>query len=247
MSAVSAPANADLIFFDEDGGKSSPLGLYNFDLETGISTLRATVEGTQRFFSMTVRPSDGTVFCVDSAENDLYTIDVDTGSFTYVAPLGGDDFVANITFDPTSDILYGLERNQRRFFEIDQITGQRTPIGTTSFTRAGLAFSPDGTLYGTTSGGKLYQVDPATAVDTLIGGVEGLLTEDATFTSSGQMFVCDFGGEIYTYNTSTGVRQLVGTTGMGSGLLGIIEIPEPATICLLCLGGLGLLHKRKRA
>ena len=80
-------ANAELVYFEEDGGSGNPRGLYNFDLQTNESTLRATVGGSERFFSMAMRPSDGTVFAID-ADSRLHTIDTDTGATSLVAETG---------------------------------------------------------------------------------------------------------------------------------------------------------------
>jgi DNA-binding beta-propeller fold protein YncE len=251
--AQRAPAEFLVYFKEDDGGGNR--GLYNFDPVTGVSTLRTPVGGTERFFALAARPSDGTVFAVDPGNNGLYTINIDTGAFRLVASLGGSNDVANFAFNPLTDTLYGLGRNSHGLFIIDPTTGQRTPVGTTSATRAGLDFAPGGDLFGTTIDGLLYRLDPANANETLIGGSRGLLVEDAAFTAAGEMFVTDFSGGIYRYDTATGARTLVGTTGLG--LLGIIAgpgiapAPEPAGLTLIGLGGLILLGhswlRRRRA
>ena len=236
----------NLVYFEEDGGGGNPRGLYNFDTATGISTLRASVGGTQRFFSLATRPSDGTIFAIATDTNSLYTMNINTGATNFVASVVDTDFVANIAFSPNST-LYGLERNNRGLFTINQTTGLRTPIGTTSDVRAGLDFSPNGRLFGLGEeqgpSSALFQIDPATAVDTFVGNNATFvqLPEDAAFSADGSMFITDFFGAIFQVNTSTGAKTLVGTTGMGTGLLGLIPVPEPPGFWLAACGAIGVI------
>src|SRR5262245_47773459 len=58
-----------LIYIEEDGGGGNPRGLYNFDTNTGISTFRAPLADTSRFYGLAVRPPDGTVFTVSPDES----------------------------------------------------------------------------------------------------------------------------------------------------------------------------------
>jgi hypothetical protein len=248
---------AVLVYFEEDGGGGNPRGFYNYETTTGISTLRTAVSGTERYFALTERPSDGKVFGIRTISpgfatwnNDIFQIDIDTGISILMGTFTTTDAVANITFDPVTGKLYGVERNARRFFEINQTSWTQIPIGTTSAARAGLDFAPDGTLFGI-GGGPLYKVNKGTAVDTLVGGVSStLLFEDAAFTPAGEMFVSTFGGGIYRYNTLTGARTFVSSTGMGNGLLGIMPeptvVPEPTCLCLLASATFaGLLFRRR--
>lgn len=243
---TASPCRAStLVYFEADGGAGNPRGLYNFDTSTGISTLRAAVGGTDTFFAMAARPTDGTVFAVGGTGNEnLYTIDINSGVFNLVGSLGTTD-ITNIAFDPTTSVLYGLGRNTQQFYSIDQTTGARTAIGMTTATRAGLDFSPSGVLYGTTVSGILYDVNPATAADTLVGGSgsSSQLIEDAAFTPTGDMFVTNFHGSIYQVNTLNGALTLVGSTGMGDGLVGLVAepVPEPGTVVLLGFGVAAIL------
>src|SRR5687767_2001450 len=83
--SMAACVNAEtLIYFDENGGNGNPRGLYNFDTETGLSTLRTTVAGDERFFAMAIRQSDHQVFAV-SLDSELYTININTGAPTLIA------------------------------------------------------------------------------------------------------------------------------------------------------------------
>src|SRR5204862_3744570 len=78
--ALSPVRSAQLIYFDE-----SPRGLYTYDTTTGVSSLRAAMIGSERFFGMDRRPSDGSIFAVDLFRAGLWTINRDTGSTQLIA------------------------------------------------------------------------------------------------------------------------------------------------------------------
>ncbi len=224
-TAVAASA-VELICFDENGGGGNPRGLYNFDTDTGIITLRTTVGGSERFFSLAQRPSDGVIYAMQVNDSNLHTIDVDTGAFQFVAATGLAT-IADIAFDPNTDKLYGLGRNTSLLYEIDPEDGSSTQIGNASPVRSGLAFSSDGTLYGLdVHTGDLYTIDVNTAQPTLVGGSgpDPNTIEDATMTSDGRMFFTDWPGQIYEIDLDTGARTFLGDTGMGSGLSGMIAL-----------------------
>lgn len=240
-------ASADIIiYFDEDGGAGNPRGLYNFDPATGISTLRTTVGGSQRFFSLTERPSNGTVYAIDPLSSQIYTMDIDTGATSFLSTTMNDT-IADIAFDPISDTLYGLGRNSSQLWEINPDTGSASLIGNTGPVRAGIAFSDSGTMYGLgVNTGDLYSIDPSTAQSTLIGGSgpqPGTL-EDADMTR-GNLYFTDFDGDIFHSDPATGDRTLLGNSGMGNGLVGMIAIPTPGT-GLLLIGAAAVSTRRRR-
>ena len=224
---LGVPALADtLVYFEEDGG-AGPRGLYNFDSATGVSTLRTTVGGTQRFFGLVTQPGTGLVYASDPANTStLWTLDINTGAATQVGPINGDT-IADITFDPATGVLYGMGRNSSRLYTISISTGAPTLVGTSDAqVRCGLTFSPSGQLYAFSTTGILYSVDKTTAAATLIGGgVPGSLVEDAEFTSDGHLYFTSFYGQIYRVDPATGGATQVGDTGAGTGLLGIIAAP----------------------
>ncbi len=247
------PASAALlVFYDENGYEDKPSGLYNFDTDTGVVTFRAAISKYYRFFGMDVRPSDGTVFGVNThwdSSGSLWTIDIDTGGTTLIGPTGVNGSVG-LAFDPFSGNLYGLAGTQN-LYSVDTSTGAFTFIGSAGQVGRGLSFSPDGQLFGFNADGDLYTVDPMSGETTAVGGSgnpipEISICEDSTFTRAGELYATDyyFGG-IYRTDIITGNGVLIGTTGMGDGLLGLIEVPEPATVFLLGLGGLAVLRKRR--
>ncbi|RJP34289.1 MAG: hypothetical protein C4547_11250 [Phycisphaerales bacterium] len=226
LVAADGSRAVELICFDENGGNGNPRGLYNFDTDTGNITLRTTVGGNERFFSLAQRPSDGTVFAVQVNASNLFTIDVDTGAFQFVAATGLDT-VADISFDPRTDKLYGLGRNSSLLYEIDPGNGASRQIGNAAPVRSGISFAPDGTLYGLdVFSGDLYTIDINTAQPTRVGGSgpDPNTIEDATMTADGRMFFTDWPGQIYEIDLDTGARTLLGDTRMGTGLSGLVTL-----------------------
>src|SRR5262249_11179047 len=138
-------------------------------------------------------------------------------------------------FDPTTGVLYGMDRNEPYgLYTIDPATGTPTLVGNSSeAARCGMICSASGQLYGFSIDGILATIDQTTGAATA-GGGSSLATspvEDATFTPSGELYLTTFFGEIYRIDVSTGQHTLVGNSGSGSGLLGIIAAPGAAHVC----------------
>ncbi|MCA9277760.1 MAG: hypothetical protein H6815_03130 [Phycisphaeraceae bacterium] len=227
--SLSAACADDLIYFEENGGGGLPRGLYTLDPNTGTAVLRATVGGTERFFSMAQQPGTGTVFAVSVPGNTgLWTIDVDTGATTFVGSTGIET-LGDITFHPTTGQMLAIERNgPYRIYEINPATASATLLSTSNANaRCGLQFDAVGTLFGFGINGGISQVDATTGNTTFIGGPTNLLVlEDATFDSSGTMFVTDFDGDVFRADPATGQLTLVHNTGMGTGLCGIVAVSD---------------------
>jgi hypothetical protein len=247
LGALSYQARgALLVYFDEDGGPGWQRGLYNFDTQTGLSTFRAAVPGVQRFFAMDTRLSDMTIFAVD-LDGGLWRVNIDTGTPTFIGPTGIAE-VAGIAIHPTTNQVFALQNNGG-LYALNPLNGASIFIGPTpGGVDRGLSFSPAGDLFGFTDNGWLYHIDPATGHTSAVGGsgnpVIGI-SEDSTFTRAGELFGTDFGGQLFQTNPVTGDGWLIGTTGpLDVGLLGLIEVPEPAALWLLAAGGLTVARRR---
>jgi hypothetical protein len=236
--ALATPSFADhFVYIDEDGGGAGPRGFYDFDSDTGLSTLRVTLGGTQRFFGLCVQPATGRIFATDPVSNNvssLWTIDLPTGTPTFIANINvPNETIADITFDPTTGVMYGMGRNTSNLYTIDPATAAATLIGTSDpNVRCGLCSGPTGTLYAYTTTGVLYRVDKVTAAATFVGGapLPGVLVEDAELGPSGDLFFTSYFGTLWRTSLTTGLSSQVGDTGNGSGLIGIVVAPG-ATGC----------------
>ncbi len=238
---IAAPTLAeDLILFEENGGANGPRGLYDLDSDTGNITLRTTVAGSERIFSMTTDPSTGDVYAMDPAAERLYTIDVDTGVISTIGDISGiSSFMADITFD-SGGTLWGLDRDPpQTLYKVDLDTLTVIPQGNTTHVCAGLTWL-DGTLYGFNLKGTLFEIDPNTGNDTPIGGGGGdYLIEDATAGADGMLYFTDWAGDVFRVNPSGGSKTGLVNTGNGTGCLGIIgEQPTPPTCITLSNDGL---------
>ena len=245
---------AQLVYFDENGWENSPRGLYNFDTQTGISTLRTTVPGTTRFFAMDVRQSDQKVFAIDLGGG-LWTLNINSGQSTLIGQTGIRSPVS-LAVNSTTGAMYVLTvnglYNPPYLYSVDPATGAAVRVGQTGVASRGLAFSPVGELFAFGDLGTLYRVNPATGQVSGVGGsgnpvpIRGDIHEDATFTRSGELFACSYQGIVYQTDPVTGDGRMIGYTHLADGMLGLIEVPEPATAWLVALGTLGVLGRRRQ-
>ena len=239
VALSAAPSFAqNLIYFDENGGGGNPRGLYTLDPGTGLATLRATVGGAERFFGMCVQPGTNTVFATSvPGDTGLWTIDPNTGATTFIG-MTGVETMADIHFHPTNGKLYGVQRNDPYgIYEINPATAAVTLVANTNAAaRCGMVIDVFGQAYGFTTTGVLSKLDLLTGTTTLVGGAAapGGPLEDADLTPDGTIYFTMFGGTVYKSDPGTGANALVHTTGMSSGLLGII--PEVGSCYPDCNG-----------
>lgn len=242
FSATGASRAAQLIYFTE-----SPRGLYNFDTETGVSSLRCSMTGTERFFAMDRRPSDGTVFAVDLLGAGLWTINTECGATSRIGTLSpAVDRPKGITFNPVTGDLF-VSSVAGALYEVNPTTAATSLVGQSGMLLNGHSFAPDGaTMFAVRQGehdNGLYTVSATTAAATYVGpGIVGTsVPEDTTFAPDGRLYGTDYHGGIYRLDTQTGVATFLGNTGHGDGLLGLIAVPEPSILALLGMCGIGLI------
>lgn len=115
-------------------------------------------------------------FSVQSdGDQKLYSIDLQTGAATAIGETGFDG-IEGLAFSPGCQTLYGVDDVSDRLVTCNTGTGACQSIGSlgVDVTDTGLAFANDGALYMSTDAPKrpsikLYQIDPATGVATLVG------------------------------------------------------------------------------
>jgi outer membrane protein assembly factor BamB len=91
-------------------------------------------------------------------------------------------------------------------YDVSQVDASLTAIGQTGLTVAGgepvggLEFGPDGTLYGETFPGHLYEIDPNTGTSTFIGSLTNpdtpLIEGGLAFSDGGEAYVVSYWGDI---------------------------------------------------
>ncbi len=243
---------------------------YRLDIETGKGT---KIPCSVTHLQLADAP-DGTLYGVSRKTDSLYRfIDPSAGTLEYLAPLpvncsGGDTTVSPdgkavyFTLGWTSPDLFKYDIGIGNIVSLGPITGVDDDI-------YGLAFSPEGVLYGTTgtnTGDKiLYTIDISSMKATAVGPPFFGLKMDPESTTGSLDFAPD--GTLYagidptksgpipylylsTIDTQTGIgtiyydKRLI-VDGSYYYLDSIAIVPEPATLILFGFGGLSLLRKRR--
>lgn len=112
--------------------------------------------------------------------------------------------------------------NNSTLVEVDPVTGATTPIGLVGYEVNGLEYNPiDGKLYGTTSFNDptfpdgLIQINMTTGAGTPIGSGTGMLINNPTVNSAGQMYAwTEDSDDLVTVNTANGTATVVGNSGV---------------------------------
>jgi hypothetical protein len=150
--------------------------------------------------------------------SELHIIDRNTGGTILIGPTGVGP-ISGLVWDGVNDFLYGVVGGWNcpyppDLVRIDINTGAATIIGSLGVYLGGLAFGPNGVLYGIGSnneGGNFYQIDIGTGAATLVGptgfpGFTGLtLVGDHDPPSFGNLYACTSDGRVYTINEATGL------------------------------------------
>jgi hypothetical protein len=120
-------------------------------------------------------PNDRVLYATDLVTNTLFTVDTSTSVGTAIGPIGGGfRLVEGLAYDSTARILYGLaDTLPGHVIVIDPATGDAVGLPNAlpldDDTWRGLTFDPVTDTLFASSDQKLYQVDPATGVGTLVG------------------------------------------------------------------------------
>jgi hypothetical protein len=106
---------------------------------------------------------------------------------------------------------------------VDVLTGQATLLGNTGIVMYDIAFAPDTTLYGVSSGSDLYKISffidsnlVNHAVASLIGPTGIPFLNALTFAPTGTLYGATVFGDLVTLNLATGAGTVVGPIGFGS-------------------------------
>lgn len=262
---VSVPAvQADmipLIALDWDSGDlysvSTSDAALTFLGHTGVSDL-----GSLEF------AGDGFLYGITAGSTaSLYRIDPADASATLVGPLGMFIFEGGLTIAPDGT-AYGVSAGTTShpyLFTIDLGTGVPTLVGEIGTNLEvserhdidGLGWRSDGVLVGLDRyTNALVEINAGTAeithiadVQPVIGMIGGMALglDYGFFATGGPDSHTPGSNELYSFDPFNGQATWIGSfedTITGKGITALAVIPEPATLVLLGLGGLGLIRRR---
>lgn len=158
----------------EYGGGSPQFQAHEFNPNTGAGIGANITNNPGRFFTGLAYVGStlyaaGVASTGGTAPSDLRILDPTTGVSTLVGPTGINAPIAGLAYNSSSGTMYGLLGGMgttNNFVSINLNTGAATVIGSTGFAGGSLRFGPDGNLYGASSLGQIYQIDPTTGNST---------------------------------------------------------------------------------
>ncbi len=236
ISPVYAPTPETLYGVEGNGSSGTPGGLNIVDQTDGSLTLVGDVVSPGGLSGLAI---DSTVTAFGttvqgSAASNLVIINLDTGSLVStvgtVTDVSGQELkIGDLTIQPGTDVLYGITANGGPagspaggfLFTIDKGAAIATLKGDTGIgTNLGLAFTPDGKLYGADKSGILHELDPSTGSVQNSIPFTGNIPNDDFFDglgarSDGILFGSESGFSgppfaIVTIDPTTGVVDIVG-------------------------------------
>ena len=242
--ALTAPAgipNEGLVMFDENPFNGSPRGFYRYDLETDELSLITEVAMTaDRLTGFTWHPVERRIYA-GSDQGRMYTIELLTGEVNLVGqvPVSAQfPFIRGLTFKPATNELFAMGFGPR-LYRIDTTTAASTLLGTVPALDGGLAFTPDGTLYGWTPVARLMEVDPITLETVVISSSPFGIVSNLTSAPDGTLYGSGWQqGGIVEIDRTIGSGQLIAQYNEHvNGVIGVFYyvIPEPSST-VLCLG-----------
>jgi len=273
--AISSPvawgrlvASDPLVAIDRDSTK-----LYAVSTTDASLTLIGTTDVAD-LGALEFNENDGFLYGITrGVSSSLYRISATTAEATLVGPLGFFTYEGGLAFAPdgTAYGVNGGASDAAELFNIDMATGAATSIAVmdddaevaTDFLVDidGLGWHGDGLIGLDRESNSLVAIDPLTAavtpilaVDPIVGGIGGMvLTGDfAYFATAGPAGDHPGSNELYSFDPQSGAHQLVGGFTVdslpleGAGIAGLAIVPEPATLILLAMGGVGLIVRNSR-
>ena len=167
----------------------------------------------------------GVMYAVNSpAPSRLMVLNTTSGAASEIGSLPSGE-IQGLTVQPSTGKLHGSvsSATATAVYRINATTAEavlvrHVPVGN----MRAIAFSPGDTLYGATTGGKLYRINLETNDTTFVGSAAGITYSSIAFDPvTGGLWASvrpAFGtgkDKIYTINTATGDTTLVGGTTLG--------------------------------
>jgi hypothetical protein len=237
--------------------------LIRVDTATGAGALVGPLSSPMAAFGLGFRGPN--LYTFDQTADLLRQLNPPTGATVASINIGVGNLAGEGAVDFRGDGIGFLSQSSGgtgQLFRFDITVPGSTPItgpGGLIPSMDGLAFAPDGTLYGIRQGGgALYTINPTTGATTLVG-LTGLgdpfILGGLTFAGDGNLYAAlsNQGGPSFLYrvNQTTGAATLIGNigftgvSGLTSGNVADVAIPEPVSLAVFGLGLVGLVGVRR--
>lgn len=241
------------------GTEGADNAIFNLDPITGASSVffDTSTLADNDVYAIAVNDAANLVFYSDG--DDIITLDYD-GNFLSSVPVSGDLTIVfgGLAYDDVNGILYA-SNNSNNLYTLDLGTGVATDLGdiTNTTNLAGLDFF-DGTLYGANdSAGTLVTIDVGSLTGTSLTGypggdvdIDGLAVgADTAFFINDNVAqgIPSFDLVSATFGTTyTPAYVSPGIFAGGAYAASLSAIPEPGTVALIGIAGLGLMLRRNR-
>jgi hypothetical protein len=273
ISGAVSPAHAATLYAASAAGSAGTL--YTLDPSNGavLQTIGSLDDASGTNYPITglaFHPTTGVLYgstgnSPSATAARLVTIDPATALVTVIGSFnagpvnssGTPATMADLGFDPAGN-LYGVGSiGGPQLYSINPVTAQATVVGSTgltSTTGGGLAISPAGTFYGTPTASRFGTYNSGTGAYTDIAN-------PAKPAGGGAYGALDFSGSVlYGLNVGPGspppsylvtIDPATGAvTALGPSINSLdaiaFQIPEPASLGMLALGLVALMHGRRR-
>ena len=217
-------------------------------IDPSVGQVGPTYTNTGYRFQSLAKSPDGTMYA-GTTDSSIHTINPQTGEVGGLVAQWSNSAFKGMAVSSDGQIyisssyyFYAYDTKLDLFRNFGRIGGT---VGT--YKCNGLAFSPDGVLYGIASSSssgiyKLVTIDLDTLTSSLVGYVEGI-GASIVFTEDGSLFAVG-GSNLAQLDPTDGsiIGDVIELSGSYSGLE---LIPEPATVCFLGLGFYYIAGKRK--
>ena len=182
---------------------------------------------------------------------DLYTVDPWTGQSTHFLSITSD--VRGMAFSPSGELYVTAGDVPQELRIINLTDGTYASVG--QFTGGeesaqGIAFAPDGTLYGVSPNAHIIGTYTLSTIDLddaemhVVGTyTTANVNQSITFTPDGHLYA--LGESEFAELDPTNGAIISPILALRGDYRGLAVVPEPATLGLLMVGGLALLRRRR--
>jgi hypothetical protein len=185
------------------------------------------------FFSSLGFGPEGELFAM--GEGALYSINTQTWTTNFIGDVqtngvAGQNAPIAMAFSP-SGVLYASFGGS--LYTVDKTNAQASKVGAFPGGMAigGMAFAPDGTLYGGVT--NLYAINPANASVSKIGALNGVsasILADMKYGADGFLYFCDGASDGNLYRLNPASAQVSVAANYPAALAGLAFVPIPTVI-----------------